>query len=165
MAERIVVGVDDSAGGRAALAYALREGGLRGAEVEVVGAYARPEYWSGQPVPGWVQGPSPEELRDGVRARVEEIVAEARAGLAGVGATAVRVCVVGGSAAAALLEAADGADLLVVGSRGHGGFASMVLGSVSLQCVLHAPCPVTVVPHSVPTHGPDGRRRVGAGAG
>ncbi len=50
-----------------------------------------------------------------------------------------------GNAAQVLLEAADGADLLVVGSRGHGGFAEALLGSVSQHCVHHAPCPVVIV--------------------
>lgn len=56
----------------------------------------------------------------------------------------VRSIVTEGHAAGALLDAARGADLLVVGSRGHGGFTSALLGSVSMQCVLHAPCPVLV---------------------
>jgi len=51
-----------------------------------------------------------------------------------------------------LLRAADGADLLVVGSRGHGGFTGLLLGSVSQQCVHHAPCPVVVVPTTQPEH-------------
>jgi len=48
-------------------------------------------------------------------------------------------------AAAALTEAAKNADLLVVGTRGLGGFKELLLGSVSHQCVLHAPCPVVVI--------------------
>ncbi len=143
MTERIVVGVDDSAGGRAALEHALRQGAIRGAGVEVVGAFALPDFWSGQAVPGWATGPSVEEVRDAVFTQIEQIVAAARADL---GDAVVRVRAIRGNAAAALLEAAHKAQLLVVGNRGHGGFASMVLGSVSLQCVLHAHCPVTVVP-------------------
>ena len=131
MGERIVVGVDDSAGGRAALAYALHEGALRGAEVEVIGAYTVPQYW-------------PEQAHD-AGAHLEKIVAEVRAARHGDEPTAVRVQAVAGNAAAALLEAARGAQLLVVGSRGHGGFTSMLVGSVGLQCVLHAGCSVTVV--------------------
>jgi nucleotide-binding universal stress UspA family protein len=50
-----------------------------------------------------------------------------------------------GTPATALIDAAEGADLLVVGSRGHGAFAGMLLGSVSLHVTTHAPCPVTVV--------------------
>ena len=53
--------------------------------------------------------------------------------------------------APALLAAARGADLLVLGSRGHGGFADLLLGSVSLQCAHHASCPVVIV------RGHDGR--------
>lgn len=146
---RIVVGVDDSPGGRAALAYALREGRLRGARVEVVGAFARPEFWAGQAIPGWSMGPDLEEVREGVKAHVDRVVAEVRDEV-GADAAGVTVLphVVAGNAAAALLDSARNADLLVVGNRGRGGFASMMLGSVSLHCVLHAQCPVTVVPVS-----------------
>jgi nucleotide-binding universal stress UspA family protein len=57
----------------------------------------------------------------------------------------VRQRAVAGHPARALLDAADGADLLVVGSRGHSGFAGMLLGSVSQHCVHHSPCPVLVI--------------------
>jgi nucleotide-binding universal stress UspA family protein len=50
-----------------------------------------------------------------------------------------------GPAAEVLVDAAEGADLLVVGSRGHGGFAGVMLGSVSQQCAQHASCPVVIV--------------------
>jgi nucleotide-binding universal stress UspA family protein len=61
------------------------------------------------------------------------------------GAPAVEVTAQGGGAAHVLVSTAAGNPLLVVGSRGLGGFRRMLLGSVSLQCVQHAPCPVTVV--------------------
>ena len=56
-----------------------------------------------------------------------------------------------GAPADVLIRESHGADLLVVGSRGHGGFSSVLLGSTSLQCTLHATCPVTVV-HSPEAH-------------
>ena len=58
---------------------------------------------------------------------------------------------VGGPPALELLKAAQNADLLVVGSRGHGAFAGMLLGSVSEHCVTHSLCPVVVVHHDTPT--------------
>lgn len=57
----------------------------------------------------------------------------------------VSTLVAEGNAARALLDASEGADLLVVGSRGHGGFTGVLVGSVSQQCVNHAKCPVVVV--------------------
>ncbi len=57
----------------------------------------------------------------------------------------MRARVVEGNPAQVLLDAADGADLLVLGSRGHAGFTEALLGSVSQHCVHHAPCPVVVI--------------------
>lgn len=142
---RIVVGVDGSPGARAALEYALRDAARRDASVEVVAAYAPPEYWAP------FYGVEPAISAEDVRERVREDTAETVGAVTGQLAEAlprmppVTITASAGVAADALLHAAEGAELLVVGSRGHGGFSSMLLGSVSLQCVLHAPCPVTVV--------------------
>lgn len=141
---RIVVGMDGSAGSQAALTYALQDAARRGAAVDVVVAFAPPEYWV---PPVGVPPISPDEIREAMQRYVESAVAEVTGELRGELAQIppVTVRTVTGSAAKALLEAAEGADLLVVGSRGHGGFGSVLLGSVSLRCTLHATCPITVV--------------------
>jgi len=142
---RIVVGVDGSEDSRAALMYALHEAARRGdATVEVIASFAPPEYW----VPMYGPPAIPfDEIRDGVRSNVERIVHEVTEQVkdAFTQLPPVTVRAVPGGAAQALLHAAEDAELLVVGSRGRGGFASMLLGSVSLTCALHATCPVTVV--------------------
>ena len=150
--ERIVVGLDDSTGGRAALRFALLDAARRNAAVEVVAAFQPPEYWAatygGLPPRS---APGLEEVRAAVHDTASRIVDEVRAAVPAAATTPVTVTASAGSAAAALLDASGGADLLVVGSRGHGGFVRMLLGSVSLHCVLHAACPVTVV-HPEPVH-------------
>jgi nucleotide-binding universal stress UspA family protein len=145
--ERIVIGLDDSEGSRAALRFALLDAARRGATVTVLAAFQPPEYWA-VTYGGMPAMPRPatdlEEIRDAVRAAAERILGEVRAELS-VPGPPTAVVAVPGPAAPVLLDAARDADLLVIGSRGRGGFASMLLGSVSLQCVLHATCPVTVV--------------------
>jgi nucleotide-binding universal stress UspA family protein len=141
---RVVVGVDGSAGSRAALVHALEDAARRGAAVEVVTAFEHPEYWAPHYVPPVI---TIEELREDVRRDIETVVQEITGEFADrvEALPPVTVHPVPGGAAHALLRAAEGADLLVVGSRGRGGFAGVLLGSVGLLCVLHAPCPVTVV--------------------
>ena len=140
MAGRLLVGVDDSEGGRSALTWALREADLRHAAVDVLYAWAPP----------WSEGFNTEWEAD--RAA---ITGDARTMLAGViaksqaeaGSSIVPhvVVVEGISAGQALVEASANVELLVVGSRGHGGFVGLALGSVSTACVHHARCPVVVV--------------------
>lgn len=140
---RVVVGMDGSAGGRAALTFALQDADRRGATVEVVTAFETAETLAalcGAPV-GSIG--STAQMREAVQKETARLVEEVSVGLGA--QPTVTVTAVGGGAAEVLTHAARDADLLVVGSRGRGGFASMVLGSVGLQCVLHAPCPVTVV--------------------
>jgi nucleotide-binding universal stress UspA family protein len=144
---RVVVGIDGSAGGRAALLFALEDAARRGLPVEAVVAYADLDPWMDL----YVLGPSvPDRARtaavERARAFVADVLPEGPQPL-----PPVRLRVEQGSAADALVHAAHEGDLLVVGSRGHGGFASMLLGSVSMHCVLHAVCPVTVV-HSPAAH-------------
>ncbi|MDX1621599.1 MAG: universal stress protein [Nitriliruptorales bacterium] len=138
MSELVVVGVDGSANADAALEWALAYAKDRGARVGVIFAWL----YEVIGVPG---ARFPVETRDKAEARAEQVVDDA---LARVGSDDVEVESITrlGAPQKVLLEAAADADLLVVGSRGHGGFAGLLLGSVSLQCVTHAPCPTVVVP-------------------
>ena len=142
---RVVAAVDGSAGSRAALVFALQDAARRGVPVEAVVAYRPPELWVEFDVVGQAEH---ERLRERVRAemeaRVRTLVDEVVGGLPSP-VPEVRVRAVMGTAADVLVRESRGADLLVVGSRGHGGFSSMLLGSTSMQCALHATCPVTVV--------------------
>lgn len=145
---RIVVGLDGSPGGRAALAFALQDAARRAAAVEVITAFDTTETLAALCGTASLAAWNPTtDIADAVETETSRTVAEVAVELADRFAHVppVTVTAVGGAAAHALIRSAEGADLLVVGRRGRGGFASTVLGSVSMQCVLHAPCPVTVV--------------------
>jgi nucleotide-binding universal stress UspA family protein len=140
-AGRIVVGVDGSVPSKAALRWAIRQAKLTGAVVEAVIAWHHPGSF-GYPVP------MPDETD--YKALAAEVVTDAVAEVAGPASPVeIRPEVAEGNPAAALLAASAGADLLVVGSRGHGGFVEALLGSVSQHCVHHATCPVVIIrdPH------------------
>ena len=139
--KQIVVGVDGSATSRAALRWAIAEGRRHGASVTAVNAWHDPYTGSALPfAPGLVD---PTSYRAVAERLVDSIIdGEDLTGLP----ESVRRVVVHDSAAHALVEAAENADLLVVGSRGRGGFAGLLLGSVSQQVIHHAPCPVLVLP-------------------
>jgi nucleotide-binding universal stress UspA family protein len=138
----IVVGVDGSPDAQRALRWALEEARLRDATLHVMSAWEFPfkgleaRYYDGSEPEGPV-GPLEQSALDEL--------AEAVTAAGGDDGVTVIKHVVRASPVRMLLDAAKDADLLVVGSRGHGGFAGLVLGSVSQQCVLHAPCPVVVV--------------------
>jgi nucleotide-binding universal stress UspA family protein len=132
---RIVVGVDGSACSKAALSWAVRQARLTGAAVEAVIAWEYP-YTFGYLMPV-VTDVDYEKL---AAQQVADAVAEA----AGHGVE-IRSTVVEGNPAKVLLDASAGAELLVVGNRGHGGFVEALLGSVGQHCVHHAACPVVVI--------------------
>ena len=137
---RITVGVDGSPEARAALLFALEEAQLRGAGVEAVLAYSPLPYLADDVVL------RQEEITEG---QAEELlrkeVEPAAAGFPGISVTTRAVV---GPPARTLIEMSEDSDLLVVGSRGRGGFSGLLLGSVSQQCVHHATCPVVVVPRA-----------------
>jgi nucleotide-binding universal stress UspA family protein len=166
---RIVVGVDSSPDARRALAWAAAEARLRQAVLQVVHAYhsknlAAPVYFGSQHTwdasVGATGVPNQPELTTSVRSRqaFEEAVRsqadellEALLGELGDTVSGVEVqqtVVEDRHPAEALVQLSVDADLLVVGSRGRGGFSELLLGSVSHAAVLHAVCPVVVVPSS-----------------
>ncbi|MFE9425767.1 universal stress protein [Kitasatospora sp. NPDC006697] len=137
---RIVVGVDGSPSSIDALSWAVDQARTRGAVIEALTAWQYPV------ATGWTL---PMETGEDLAAIMRKVLDDAIAQATGaVGPIEIRPRVVQGGAASCLLEAAQGADLLVVGSRGHGGFVGALLGSVAGHCVQHAPCPVVVVRHS-----------------
>jgi nucleotide-binding universal stress UspA family protein len=139
MAGAIVVGVDGSEESLRALRWALDEARLRGAPLECVHAWSLPVVTSGGLLP--ITEGLVETLGEEAAKRVDVL-------FAGLDTEGVEVekNVVEGPPAAVLVDAARDAELLVVGSRGHGGFAGLLLGSVSHQCAHHAACPVVIVP-------------------
>jgi nucleotide-binding universal stress UspA family protein len=138
---RIVVGVDGSAPSRTALRWAVGEAGIIGAAVDAVIAWQFPAGFASY---GWAGSAIADDTNYAELA--EKTLAEAMSTAVDPASDVmVRPLVVHGDAANVLLEAARGARLLVVGSRGHGGLAGALLGSVSQHCVHHAPCPVVVL--------------------
>ena len=135
----IVVGVDGSSGSREALRFAVEEARLRNAALRVVTAWhVSPMAYSG----GFAVSVDPHDFEESAKAVGKEALAALREETVGV---VVERLAKEGQAAQVLLAEAQGADLLVVGSRGHGGFAGLLLGSVSQQVAHHASCPVVIV--------------------
>jgi nucleotide-binding universal stress UspA family protein len=141
---RIVVGVDGSEQCGAALEWALAEAALRGATLEAVCAYRLPSGWLGM---GEAMGATmPVSLTESdVEVYAKDALDRMLDAAGGHGSVEVVRRAVAGHAAQVLVEASDGADLLVVGSRGHGDVGSLLLGSTGMHCVHHAGCPVVVV--------------------
>jgi nucleotide-binding universal stress UspA family protein len=138
----IVVGVDHSPGAKAALVFAEEEARLRGARLRAVHAwqYGYIGYTGlegGMPVLGG-------DISDLHAAAEAALDASVREALPDSGVE-IEQRAIQGVAAGVLVDESRDADLLVVGSRGHGGFTQLLLGSVSQQCAHHAECPVVIV--------------------
>lgn len=141
--QRIVVGIDGSDTARKALGWAAEEARLHQADLEVVLVWSYPYYVD--PVGGVYPLPSMFDATEAKeRATLDQEITTVLGEHPQLNVIRTARC---GSTAPELLDAAKGADMLVVGSRGRGGFMSMLLGSTSMHCVQHAPCPVVVIPH------------------
>jgi nucleotide-binding universal stress UspA family protein len=135
-AGRVVVGLDGSPASLDALDWAARQADLTGSSLEVVMTWRWPSSY------GWaVPVPDDFDPEEDVRAALESSIARVRAAYPDL---AIDPRVVSGHPAPVLVEASKGADLLVVGSRGHGEFVGMLIGSVSEYCATNAHCPVVV---------------------
>jgi len=140
-AEHIVVGVDGSPASAMAMAWAARYAKAMGATVRAVLAWHYPTAAGPAPV-----GVAPASVTGEVeQAKHEELRKAIAATFGDPPMVDVEAKVVYGHPSQVLIDESKDADLLVVGSRGHGGFTGMLLGSVSTHCVTHAACPVTVV--------------------
>jgi nucleotide-binding universal stress UspA family protein len=138
---RIVVGIDGSEASREALRWAAIEAEARSVELHVVGVWSFPMYLDpmggAHPLPNLLER-TEERERKMIDGEIESVLGTLPA------VTIVKTlrC---GSTAPELLDASQGADLLVVGSRGRGGFMSALMGSTAMHCVQHATVPVAVV--------------------
>jgi nucleotide-binding universal stress UspA family protein len=144
---RIVVGVDGSEGSKNALRWAARIAEATGARIDAIAAWELTSLygWSALSAIPAIYSPQP-EIEKSLNATVDEVFGSNRP-------KDMRVKALEGPAAKMLLTAAEGAAMVVVGSRGRGGFTGLLLGSVSAKVAEHARCPVLVVHGSAP---PDG---------
>ena len=136
----ILVGVDGSPGSRTALTWAAAEAADHGADLVVL------TVWERTLLPPMGSGEVPEHpLPDPSHTATEDLIKVIREELGDDPPVLVQPRVKQGNAAKVLIEESADADLLVVGSRGHGGFRGLVLGSVSQHAAAYAKCPVAVI--------------------
>ena len=152
----IVVGVDGSPGSDAALRWAMDEARLRGSKLRIVHAYELQIALSeagvvgaaGMPAPPIVTREDVERARSDAEEQARAVVESSLQRVVGEAADQpeIEVATPVGSAAQTLIAAGRDAELLVLGSRGRGGFLGLLLGSVTQQCAHHPPCPVVILP-------------------
>lgn len=134
--ETIVVGIDGSDAAENALRWAVEEARLRDAKVRVVHAWSYPQVSTYHEAAHVLRIPFAEEAKSLLDATVEKVDDQG---------IEIEKSVVEGAPAEALVEASSDAAMLVVGSRGLGGFSGLLLGSVSQQCAHHASCALVIV--------------------
>lgn len=138
----IVVGIDGSEGAARALRFAAQEASLRGTDLRIVAVWNVPAafYASEAMAPAIPVDHFERSMRSAVERQVDEC-------LAAYPDLERQLIVTEGTPSQVLVEKSERADMLVVGSRGLGGFRGLMLGSVGQQCAHHANCPVVIVPH------------------
>jgi nucleotide-binding universal stress UspA family protein len=139
----ITVGVDGSSHGQRALEWAIKEAGIRKAPLTVIAVHqVAGNHWTGNPEVYPADTPEKEKTRQAAQDATQKAVDAAGEPKP----SSVTVRAVSGIASQELINASADSDLVVIGSRGGGGFARLVLGSVSSKVVAHAACPVVVLP-------------------
>jgi nucleotide-binding universal stress UspA family protein len=138
----IIVGVDGSGHSQRALEWAMKEAALRHVPLTVLTVHEAVKGYYGSPTVYPYDPAQTEEARAAAQAEAEKVLA----GLDEPHPEPVTVTAVHGFPAEELISAGKDADLLVLGSRGAGGFTRLVMGSVAGQVTQHAPCPVLIVP-------------------
>jgi len=139
----IVVGIDGSRHSERALDWAMKEAALRHAALTVISVYPRVRNILGRAD----AFPQDAKQLENTRTAAQEATDKALAALSGDRPDSVTVEAISGIPAEALVHAAAGADMIVVGSRGAGGFERLAMGSVGDQVARHAHCPVVIIPH------------------
>jgi nucleotide-binding universal stress UspA family protein len=140
---RVVVGVDGSAGSRAAVAAAVEEAVRTDALLELVGCFSVDDYWTDLAT---VVIPSPEQTREDLQRRCQAVLDEVlQSRPEGAAVPTALTTVIEGPTGEVLVDRSRTAEMLVVGSSGHGAIRGLLLGSVALHCAMHALVPVMVV--------------------
>jgi nucleotide-binding universal stress UspA family protein len=147
---RIVVGVDGSEGSRRALLWAADEAARRGSTLDVVHTYELEPTWASYAYDETMSPEVWEKVRADIEASTRQAAVHAQALVEHMvrdldGVEVESSTIESRHAAQALVERSRDAEMLVVGSRGRGGFRSLLLGSVSQQCAHHAECPVVII--------------------
>jgi nucleotide-binding universal stress UspA family protein len=141
----ITVGVDGSGHSQQALKWAVREAAIKQAPLTVLAVHqVASNHWTGNPIVTEQDRPEEEKIRKSAEEAVQQAVGE----LSDSKPPSVTVTALSGLPGRELIDASRDSDLIVIGSRGAGGFARLMMGSVSSQVVNHAECPVVVVRHS-----------------